>query len=537
MNVDNFIVKDKPRSSHNHRSVSYQPTNHIRIFLTYLLLLPIFVHIVSTNPDARRLYDDLLRKNKYSRLIKPESLNKSALLILISLKLSQIIDVDEKSEIITTNVWLNQEWTDSSLRWDPAAYGDVNMLYVPAESIWIPDLLLYNNADGDYIITLLTKATIFYNGSVKWEPPAIYKSQCEIDVKYFPFDEQRCKMKFGIWTYNGVEVDLRHKWNKGGETDLIDPAIQLNEYYKSVEWDLMNVTARKHIVFYPCCGAEPYPDITFYITIRRKTLYLIINLIIPCVSINMLTILAFYLPCDCGERISVCISIMLSLSIFQLLLMDLVPGTSIVTPMIGKYLLLTCVLVSLSAIASVIVLNINHRLPGNNHIPHWVEKVFLEILPKYLFIQKPPERPIEEESQADFSSAHSELLPFGNPYKNESKLSHANLESFRDLYGSSLEEKPTNVDLSKICEACARRQNRRMPPNVNKAIDGLAFVANHWKSGDEGQRIDGNWKHIARVVDRIILIIYLITCFLGGMIILLNAPTLYDGKQPLPDGI
>ena len=75
----------------------------------------------------------------------------------------------------------------------------------------------------------------------------------------------------------------------------------------------------------------------------------------------MLTILAFYLPCDCGERISVCISIMLSLSIFQLLLMDLVPGTSIVTPMIGKYLLLTCVLVSLSAIASVIVLNINHR--------------------------------------------------------------------------------------------------------------------------------------------------------------------------------
>lgn len=45
---------------------------------------------------------------------------------------------------------------------------------------------------------------------VFWEPPAIYKSSCEINVEYFPYDEQTCFMKFGSWTYNGAQVDLRH---------------------------------------------------------------------------------------------------------------------------------------------------------------------------------------------------------------------------------------------------------------------------------------------------------------------------------------
>ena len=66
------------------------------------------------------------------------------------------------------------------------------------------------SADGNFEVTLATKATLKYDGLVEWKPPAIYKSSCEIDVEYFPFDEQTCVMKFGSWTYDGFQVFIRH---------------------------------------------------------------------------------------------------------------------------------------------------------------------------------------------------------------------------------------------------------------------------------------------------------------------------------------
>ncbi|KAF4532450.1 hypothetical protein B566_EDAN003025, partial [Ephemera danica] len=62
-----------------------------------------------------------------------------------------------------------------------------------------------SSADGNFEVTLATKATIYHGGLVEWKPPAIYKSSCEIDVEYFPFDEQTCVLKFGSWTYDGFK--------------------------------------------------------------------------------------------------------------------------------------------------------------------------------------------------------------------------------------------------------------------------------------------------------------------------------------------
>lgn len=63
-----------------------------------------------------------------------------------------------------------------------------------------------NSADGEYVVTTLTKAVLHHSGKVYWTPPAIFKSSCEIDVRYFPFDQQTCFMKFGSWTYDGDQV-------------------------------------------------------------------------------------------------------------------------------------------------------------------------------------------------------------------------------------------------------------------------------------------------------------------------------------------
>jgi len=72
-------------------------------------------------------------------------------------------------------------------------------------------------------------------------------------------------------------------------------AVDMSDYYASFIWDIMDVPATRHEVVYPCC-IEVFPDVTFVLVLRRKTLFYTVNLIIPCVAISFLTVLVFYLP-------------------------------------------------------------------------------------------------------------------------------------------------------------------------------------------------------------------------------------------------
>lgn len=155
------------------------------------------------------------------------------------------------------------------------------------------------------------------------------------------------------------QVDLRHL-QQTPDSDNIDYGIDLQDYYISVEWDIMKVPAVRNEKYYSCCE-EPYPDIIFNITLRRKTLFYTVNLIIPCVGISFLSVLVFYLPSDSGEKISLCISILLSLTVFFLLLAEIIPPTSLTVPLLGKYLLFTMMMVTLSVVVTIAVLNVNFR--------------------------------------------------------------------------------------------------------------------------------------------------------------------------------
>lgn len=58
----------------------------------------------------------------------------------------------------------------------------------------------------DYAIgSTHSRAILFYDGTVFWPPPTQLRSTCKTDVTYFPFDSQHCAIKFGSWTYHGVE--------------------------------------------------------------------------------------------------------------------------------------------------------------------------------------------------------------------------------------------------------------------------------------------------------------------------------------------
>ena len=106
--------------------------------------------------------------------------------------------------------------------------------------------------------------------------------------------------------------------------------VDLSDYVPSGTWDVVECPGRlenkrdpgeqhnrSQITWSRWRWRDPgKPDkrsqITYTLKIRRKTLFYTVNLIIPCVLISLLSVSVFYLPADAGEKMTMCISILLT---------------------------------------------------------------------------------------------------------------------------------------------------------------------------------------------------------------------------------
>ena len=171
-----------------------------------------------------------------------------------------------------------------------------------------------------------TNAIVTSNGNILWIVPAMIKSSCKIDIAYFPFDEQRCIIKFASWTYDGFQLNLINLKDSG----------DLDKYIPNGGWDLIGMPASRTVEYYSCC-AEPFVDLTYTIIIRRKPMFYIYNLVLPCISLMGIGILVFCLPPESGEKVSLGVTVLLAMVVYQLLIADAIPPTSEVIPLIGKW--------------------------------------------------------------------------------------------------------------------------------------------------------------------------------------------------------
>ncbi|XP_020660820.3 acetylcholine receptor subunit alpha [Pogona vitticeps] len=438
--------------------------------LLLLLLLGPAV-LVHCSDHETRLVADLFKN--YNKVVRPVSDHHQPVDIILGLQLIQLINVDEVNQIVTTNVRLKQQWVDVNLNWNPEDYGGVKQIRIPSEDIWRPDFVLYNNADGDFAIEQLTKVLLDYTGHITWNPPAIFKSYCEIIVTHFPFDEQNCSMKLGTWTYDGTVVVIYP------ESERPD----MSNYMESGEWIMKDVRGWKHNVTYACCLETPYLDITYHFVMQRLPLYFIVNVIIPCLLFSFLTGLVFYLPTDSGEKMTLSISVLLSLTVFLLVIVELIPSTSSAVPLIGKYMLFTMVFVIASIIITVVVINTHHRSPSTHTMPQWVRKVFIDTIPNVMFFStmKRPSR-----------------------NKQEKKIFTEDM----DISEISGKQEPATVNF---------HSSLIKNPDVKSAIEGIKYIAETMKSDQESNSAAEEWKFVAMVVDHLLLGIFMLVCIIGTL--------------------
>uniref|UniRef100_A0A8C6NJV7 Cholinergic receptor nicotinic beta 3 subunit a n=1 Tax=Nothobranchius furzeri TaxID=105023 RepID=A0A8C6NJV7_NOTFU len=418
------------------------------------------------------LEDSLLRNlfKGYQKWVRPVQHANDTITVRFGLKISQLVDVVGKR-----SVHKYSEWTDTKLKWDPDDYGGITSIRVPSETIWLPDIVLYENADGRFEGSLMTKAIVRWDGTVTWTPPASYKSSCTMDVTFFPFDRQNCSMKFGSWTYDGHMVDLV----------LVDHHVDRKDFFDNGEWEILNATGVKGS---RRDGLYWYPFITYSFILKRLPLFYTLFLIIPCLGLSFLTVLVFYLPSDEGEKLSLSTSVLVSLTVFLLVIEEIIPSSSKVIPLIGEYLLFIMIFVTFSIIVTVFVINVHHRSSATYHpMAPWVKSLFLQRLPRLLCMR-----------------------------------GHTDRFHFPDIEMRSPEPKPRKGALGGIED-----ENQAWLAMLEKATNSVRYISRHIKKEHFIREVVQDWKFVAQVLDRIFLWAFLTVSILGTILIFTPALQMY----------
>uniref|UniRef100_A0A914DII9 Uncharacterized protein n=1 Tax=Acrobeloides nanus TaxID=290746 RepID=A0A914DII9_9BILA len=468
----------------------------------------------SQQTEEQKLLYHLLRQ--YEKAVRPVRNASSTITVKLGMTLTNLFDLDEKKQVLTINVWLDQEWKDELLRWDPKEFGGIESLRIPCDLIWLPDLVLYNNADDYTVGYMRARAMVFYDGTVFWPPPTQLRSTCRISVTYFPFDSQRCSLKFGSWTYHGFQVDVTNR----------SSSVDLSNYVTSGEFELVKVHQKRRVITYSCCP-EPYPDITFYIHIRRKTLYYFYNVIFPCALLSILTLLVFFLPPDSGEKIALGITVLLAFSVFMLAIAEKMPETSDSVPLIGMYLTAVMTLTSCSVILTVMILNFHHRGPFNKPVPKWARSLVLDKLRRLLRMKLEPVI-IGDYSLSGVTSNGVIRRISTRLDSNDFILSNLNHEAENQLHETT---EFLGLDTSGGDAAVIRKKKKKMSELHQQLLRTLQSLMKKQDGEDKGQMKAHEWRQVAQVIDRLFFWIFLIATASITCLLLVIIPYVYHSNE------
>jgi hypothetical protein len=266
--------------------------------------------------------------------------------------------VDEKSQVVRLQLWVYFEWIDCKLKWNPSHFNNVTYLGVPSSDVWLPDMTLFEGVsdEGNMPDQENFRAEIKFTGQVQYSFQSTVTIVSKLNVEFFPFDNQVCTLTFGSWMYSGRHIDLTVKGQ--------DVSLDVSDLILHNEWEILDVKEVKNVVYYDCCS-DPYPDITIYIYMKRKPLFYFVTIILPSVLVNILTIVPFVLPPFSGEKVSLQVTILLSITVFLLLVQRKLPSASEHFPTMVIYLANSMGLVCISCLLSSVVSHIYYRSQEN----------------------------------------------------------------------------------------------------------------------------------------------------------------------------
>ncbi|XP_076314678.1 neuronal acetylcholine receptor subunit alpha-9-like isoform X2 [Tachypleus tridentatus] len=415
--------------------------------------------------------------------------------------------MDERRHILTTSCWITQKWTDYYLRWNVSDFNGIPVVRIPASQVWRPDISLYNNAgfyqhaDGD-----TTNVIVRHTGDVTWRARAVLRSSCPMDMKYFPFDVQTCSLKFASRSYDGLQIELI---KEAGQSEL-------NEYQENGDFELSDFSATSTVFQYSCCE-EFYLEISYRLELRRRPLYYVFNLILPCLLMNSLALVTFCMPCESGEKVTFSTCIFLTLILFFVLVRDILPPSH-KTPLISLHYVITICLVASTTVFTVFSLNVHHQGRFDKEVPQCLRNVMLGSLAKFTCCKCSSDSESNHENQSDDEKSNVEHLSVNE----DNKLWFGRIEQYK--FSPRLRQRKETKEMSGNIDFFEDEHNKQHLKILSKIHESVKRNDMRMCEKKRRENNKSEWHQVSLVCDRLWLVLFLIASAVGTLLILLSSP-------------
>lgn len=471
----------------------------------------------------------------YSKNTRPVQHPVETVQVQVKLTLTNLISLNEKEETLTTNVWIEIQWVDYRLSWNSSEHFGIEVIRVPYNMVWLPDIVLENNIDGKFDVAYYANVLIYSGGGMYWLPPAIYRSTCAIEITYFPFDYQNCTLVFRSQTYSASEVDIILAVDEelGGPIEWVD--IDPEAFTENGEWAIKHRPARKLINKRYSPDDLEYQEISFNLIIQRKPLFYIINIILPCSLISSLVVLAYFLPAQAGgQKLTVSISVLLAQTVFLFLIAQKVPETSLSVPLIGKYLIFVMSVTTLIATNQIVVLNISLRSPSTHTMSHSIKHVFLELVPRFLRMSPLVD---DGEAQAEVNGVRERrrssfgLMQRAEEYVLKQPRSEMMFDKQRERHGLTRSFVDT-IDISST--ASLYKSLAHSAPEIKECVDACNIIAESTRQQNDIGSERESWVLIGKMIDKVCFWVAILLFSIGTVAIFLTGHFNQVPEFPFP---
>lgn len=126
------------------------------------------------------------------------------------------------------------------------------------------------------------------------------------------------------------------------------------------EWNILNMTVMQEDIKFPCCP-EPYSTMSKEFVLKRRALYYFLYILLPLISLAFLFMMVFFIPHDSGERMGFGVTILLSITVYLLVISEALPEKSDDKSMLGICFITEFYLLCGALVLSLITVNLHRK--------------------------------------------------------------------------------------------------------------------------------------------------------------------------------